>query len=51
MATPEAQMTSHPDFDRAQGALDAARHGDDVSAFDAFADDAEVETRPVRLRR
>lgn len=32
-------MESHPNFDRAQAALDAARAGDYGPAFDAFADD------------
>jgi hypothetical protein len=41
-------MTSHPNFDRAQAALDAARHGNYAPAFDAFADDVLVENGPRR---
>jgi ketosteroid isomerase-like protein len=36
-------MTNHPNFDRAQAALDAARQGDYAPAFDAFADDVIAE--------
>jgi len=39
-------MASHPNFDRAQAALDAARRGDYAPAFDAFADDVLVENGP-----
>jgi hypothetical protein len=39
-------MTSHPNFDRAQAALDAARHSDYAPAFDAFADDVLMENGP-----
>jgi ketosteroid isomerase-like protein len=39
-------MTSHPNFDRAQATLDAARQGDYAPAFDAFADDVLVENGP-----
>jgi hypothetical protein len=46
VTTPEAQMASHPNFDRAQAALDAARRGDYAPAFDAFADDVLVENGP-----
>lgn len=39
-------MTSHPDFDQAQAALDAVRQGDYAPAFDAFADDVTTENGP-----
>jgi hypothetical protein len=39
-------MTSHPNFDRTQAALDAARQGDYVPAFDAFTDDVLLENGP-----
>ena len=39
-------MTSHPNLDRAQAALDATRHGDHAPAFDAFTDDVLVENGP-----
>ena len=39
-------MTSHPNFDRTQAALDAARQGDYAPAFDAFTDDVLMENGP-----
>jgi hypothetical protein len=39
-------MTSHPNFDRTQAALNAARQGDYAPAFDAFTDDVLMETAP-----
>src|SRR5215467_14181020 len=39
-------MANHPNFDRAQAYLDAARQGDYVPWFDAFADDVLVENGP-----
>lgn len=39
-------MTSHPNVDRAQAALDAARQGDYAPAFDAFTDDVLLEIVP-----
>jgi ketosteroid isomerase-like protein len=39
-------MTSHPNFDRTQAALNAARQGDYAPAFDAFTDDVLVENGP-----
>lgn len=39
-------MTSHPNFDCAQAALDAARQGDYAPAFDAFTDDVLMENGP-----
>ncbi len=39
-------MANHPNFDRVQAALDAARQGDYAPAFDAFADDVLVEFSP-----
>ena len=39
-------MTSHPNFDRTQAALNAARQGDYAPAFDAFTDDVLMENGP-----
>jgi ketosteroid isomerase-like protein len=39
-------MANHPNLDRAQAYLDAARQGDYVPWFDAFADDVLVENGP-----
>ncbi len=39
-------MANHPNFDRTQAHLDAARQGDYVPWFDAFADDVLVENGP-----
>jgi ketosteroid isomerase-like protein len=39
-------MANHPNFDRAQAALAAARQGDYAPSFDAFADDILVENGP-----
>jgi ketosteroid isomerase-like protein len=42
----EAQMTNHPNFDRAQAVLDAVRKGDYAPAFDLYADDIAYENGP-----
>jgi len=39
-------MTSHPNFDRTQAALNAARQGDYAPAFDAFTDNVLMENGP-----
>jgi hypothetical protein len=39
-------MGNHPNFDRAESALAAAREGDYGPAFDAFTDDVMVENGP-----
>ena len=39
-------MTSHPNFDRTQAAVNAARQGDYAPAFDAFTDDVLMENGP-----
>ena len=39
-------MTSHPNFDRTQAALNAARQGDYAPAFDTFTDDVLMENGP-----
>jgi hypothetical protein len=39
-------MANHPNFDRANAALDAARQGDYGPAFDSFTDDVIVENGP-----
>ena len=39
-------MTSHPNFDRAQAVADAVRRGDYGPAFDALADDVQIENGP-----
>ena len=39
-------MTSHPNFDRTQAALNASRQGDYAPAFDAFTDDVLMENGP-----
>ena len=39
-------MTSHPNFDRTQAALNASRQGDYAPAFDAFTDDILMENGP-----
>jgi hypothetical protein len=36
-------MSGHPNFDRGQAALDAARQDNFAAAFDAFADEVVVE--------
>ena len=36
-------MSNHPNFDRAQAALDAIRQGDYASSFDLYADDIAWE--------
>ena len=41
-----APMISHPNFDRAQAALDAARQGDYAPAFDAFTGDILLVNGP-----
>jgi ketosteroid isomerase-like protein len=46
ITTPEGQMTSHPNFDRAQAALDAMRRGDYTPAFDSLTDDVIMENGP-----
>jgi hypothetical protein len=42
----EAQMTNHPNFDRAQAVLDAVRKGDYAPSFDLYADDIAYENGP-----
>ena len=44
--TLEGTMANHPNFDRAEAALEAARQGDYGTAFDVFADDVVVENGP-----
>jgi ketosteroid isomerase-like protein len=39
-------MSNHPNFDRAQAALDAIRQGDPAPTFDLLADDIEWENGP-----
>ena len=39
-------MSNHPNFDRAQAALDATRQGDYAPNFDLYADDIEWENGP-----
>ena len=39
-------MTSHPNFDRTQAALNASRQGDYAPAFDALTDDVLMENGP-----
>jgi len=39
-------MIDHPNFHRAQAALDANRQGDYAPSFDLFADDIRVENGP-----
>jgi ketosteroid isomerase-like protein len=39
-------MTSHPNFDRLQAVADAARQGDYAPAFDALADDVQIDNGP-----
>ena len=39
-------MTSHPNFDRVQAALDAVKQGDYAPSFDACADDIQMENGP-----
>jgi hypothetical protein len=39
-------MTSHPNFDRTQAALNASRQGDYARAFDALTDDVLMENGP-----
>jgi ketosteroid isomerase-like protein len=44
--TLEAQMSNHPNFDRAQAALDAIRQGDYAPSFDLYDDDIAWENGP-----
>jgi ketosteroid isomerase-like protein len=44
--TLEREMINHPNVDRVQAALDAARQGDYAPAFDAVADDILMENGP-----
>ena len=39
-------MSNHPNFDRAQAALDAIRQGDFAPSFDLYADDIAWENGP-----
>jgi ketosteroid isomerase-like protein len=39
-------MSNHPNFDRAQAALDATRQGDYAPSFDLYADDIAWENGP-----
>jgi ketosteroid isomerase-like protein len=39
-------MSNHPNFDRAQAALDAIRQGDYAPSFDLYADDIAWENGP-----
>ena len=39
-------MSNHPNFDRAQAALDAIRQGDPAPTFDLLAEDIEWENGP-----
>jgi hypothetical protein len=39
-------LANHPNFDRAEAALDAARQGDYETAFEFFTDDVIVENGP-----
>jgi ketosteroid isomerase-like protein len=39
-------MSNHPNFDRAEAALDAIRQGDYAPSFDLYADDIAWENGP-----